>query len=57
MELTMITKLMLSALIIFIAVLLSFSIGNVVSVLPYWFLSALLIYYVFREKESSEEEE
>lgn len=53
----MITRLMLSALIIFIAVLLSFSIGNVVSVLSYWFLSALLIYYVFREKESSEEEE
>lgn len=45
------TKLMLSGLIIFIAILLSFSMGNVVSILSYWFLSALLIYSVFRDKD------
>lgn len=49
------TKFMLCGLIIFIAIILSFSIGNVVSILSYWFLSALLIYFVFREKENIEE--
>ncbi|MCM3601087.1 hypothetical protein M3175_10120 [Robertmurraya korlensis] len=50
------TKIMLSSLIIFIAILLSFTMGNVVSILSYWFLSALLIYYVFREKDIEEKE-
>lgn len=50
------TKLMLSGLIIFIAMLLSFSMGNVVSIMSYWFLSAVLIYSVFREKDIEEKE-
>ena len=56
-ELRMKTKLMLSALIIIIAILLSFSIGNLVSVLSYWVLSVLLIYCLFRDNEEAEEKE
>jgi hypothetical protein len=48
------TKLMLSGLIIFIAILLSFSMGNVISIMSYWSLSAVLIYSVFREKDIEE---
>lgn len=48
------TKLMLSGLIIFIAILLSFSMGNIVSILSYWVLSALLIYSLFRDKDIGE---
>lgn len=50
------TKLILSGLIIFIAILLSFSMGNVVSIMSYWFLYAVLIYSIFREKGIEEKE-
>lgn len=48
-------KLLLSAFIVFIALIISFSFKSVISVLSYWFLSALLIYCIFREKEEKEE--
>ena len=42
---------LLSALIIFVALILSFTVGSFIAIVSYWILSGLLIYLLFKEKE------
>lgn len=42
---------LLSGLIIFVAITLSFIAGSFITIVSYWILSGLLIYLLFKEKE------
>ncbi len=44
-------KILLSALIIFVAIILSIIAGSFMAIVSYWILSGLLIYLLFKEKE------